>query len=261
MPVDLLEDLTWIEAKARFDAGVPVLVPIGAAAKEHGPHLPLRTDATTAMGLARRVGERLPVLIAPLVPFGHYPAFARYAGSQSLSAATFVAVLRELCEGFAAQGVRRIALINTGVSTEAPINIALGEIRRATGLRVLCAHMRFLGRAADAVLDVRDGGHADERETSVMLALDPDAVRIDRLPDAAANGGREGAGLPAGFARSTMLSWSGTEGEPDEFAPTGALGDASRATATKGERIVEAMVADLVEGLRQAFPDAPGFGP
>ncbi len=260
MRAELLEDLTWTEAKIRFDTGMPVLVPIGAAAKEHGPHLPLRTDATTAMGLARRVAARLPVLVAPLVPFGHYPAFVRYPGSQSLSAATFAAVLRELCEGFAAQGVRRIALLNTGVSTEAPIAIALGEIRRSTGLRVVCAHMRFLGRDADAVVENRHGGHADERETSTMLALDPGSVRMDRLPAAAANGTREGAGLPVGFARSTVLSWSGTEGEPDEFAPTGALGDALRATAAKGDRIVEAMVADLVEGLRRAFLDAPGFG-
>jgi len=49
-----LEDLTWPEAKARFEAGAPVVVPIGAAAKAHGPHLPLKTDALTARALAQR---------------------------------------------------------------------------------------------------------------------------------------------------------------------------------------------------------------
>ena len=51
-----LEDLTWLEAKARFEAGVPVVIPIGAASKAHGPHLPLKTDALTA----REVHDLLP---------------------------------------------------------------------------------------------------------------------------------------------------------------------------------------------------------
>ena len=57
-----LEDLTWIEAKARFEAGATVLIPIGAASKAHGPHLPLKTDALTARALAQGVIERLDVI-------------------------------------------------------------------------------------------------------------------------------------------------------------------------------------------------------
>ncbi|HJQ56240.1 MAG TPA: creatininase family protein [Vineibacter sp.] len=259
MPSAVLEDLTWIEARAAIDSGMPVVIPIGAAAKEHGPHLPLRTDATVAQALARRVAEHVPVMIAPLVPFGYYPAFVRYAGSQSLSAATFGAVIRELCDGFAAQGARRIALINTGYSTEAPINIAVGELHRAGAARVVAAHLRFLGRAADGVLDDAQGGHADERETSVMLAVDGRAVRLERLPDRVANRSDARLELPTGFARPLILSWSQEVGDADEFSPTGAFGDASRATAYKGQAIIEAVVADLVAGLRRAFPDAPGF--
>jgi creatinine amidohydrolase len=255
----MLENLTWVEAKQAIDAGLPVIVPIGAAAKEHGPHLPLRTDATVASALAMRVAQHLPVLVAPVVPFGYYPAFVRYAGSQCLSAATFGAVLRELCEGFAAQGATRIALLNTGHSTEAPINAALGELHRRGIARVLAAHLRFLGRAADSWLDDPQGGHADERETSVMLALDARSVRLDRLPDRAANQDHGREHLPAGFARAVTLSWSQDGGAADEYSPTGAFGDASRATAYKGEKILEAIVADLLDGLRRAFPDAPGF--
>src|SRR6185436_15747601 len=61
-----LEELTWHEAKARFDADAVVVIPIGAAAKAHGAHLPLKTDALTARALAQKLIERLPVVAAPV---------------------------------------------------------------------------------------------------------------------------------------------------------------------------------------------------
>src|SRR5882757_11458644 len=118
-----LEDLTWPEAKARFEAGMPVVIPIGAASKAHGPHLPLKTDALTARALAQRLIERLPAAVAaPVVGFGFYPAFTAFAGSQHLSAETFKALLGELLGNLRGHGVRRIAILNTGVSTEQPID-------------------------------------------------------------------------------------------------------------------------------------------
>jgi creatinine amidohydrolase len=215
-----LEDLTWPEAKARFEAGMPVVIPVGAASKAHGPHLPLKTDALTARALAQKLIERLPMIAAPVVGFGFYPAFTAFAGSQHLSAATFKALLAELLGNLRGHGVARIVLLNTGVSTEKPIDeVAAG----ATDLLVL--HMRGLGAAADRLLDVAEGGHADERETSVMLALDPRSVRMERLK-------LEGA-----------------------FEQTGATGDPTRATAFKGERILAARVDDMVAAITNRWSD------
>jgi creatinine amidohydrolase len=216
-----LEDLTWPEAKARFDGGALVVIPVGAASKAHGPHLPLKTDALTARALAQRLIERLPAAVAaPVVGFGFYPAFTAFAGSQHLSAATFKALLGELLGNLRGHGVRRIAILNTGVSTEKPIDeVAAG----ADDLLVL--HMRGLGGAADKLLDVADGGHADERETSVMLALEPRSVRMDRLA------------LAGPFER------------------TAATGDPTRATAFKGERILAARTDDIVAAIGKRWPD------
>ena len=217
-----LEDLTWPEAKARFEAGAPVVVPIGAAAKAHGPHLPLKTDALTARALAQKLIERLPVIAAPVVGFGFYPAFTSFAGSQHLSAATFKALLGELLANLRGHGVKRLVILNTGVSTEKPVD----EVAAGAGDLVVL-HMRGLGAAADRLLDVPEGGHADERETSVMLALEPRSVRLDKL-------------VPDG-----------------PFERTGATGDPSRATAFKGERILAARVDDMVAALRERWPDLP----
>src|SRR5262245_38464804 len=147
-----LEELTWPEAKARFDAGAVVVVPVGAAAKAHGPHLPLKTDALTARALAQKLLERLPLVAAPVVGFGYYPAFTSFAGSQHLSAGTFKALLGELIGNFTAHGVRGIALLNTGVSTEKPVD----EVAAESG--ALALHMRLTGGKAEALIENKDGG-------------------------------------------------------------------------------------------------------
>jgi creatinine amidohydrolase len=214
-----LEELTWPEAKARFDGDAVVVIPIGAASKAHGAHLPLKTDALTARALGQKLVERLPVVAAPVVGFGYYPAFTAFAGSQHLTADTFKAVLRELIQGFFAHGVRRIALINTGVSTEKPID----EVAAETG--ALALHMRLMGQAADALIEHRDGGHADERETSVVLALDPRSARMAELRPAA------------------------------DFKLSAATGDPTRASAFKGERLIAARIDDMVQALRERWPD------
>ena len=93
-----LEELSWIGAKARFDADAVVVIPIGAASKAHGAHLPLKTDALAARVTRweQRLIERLPVVAAPVVGFGFYPAFTSFAGSPHLTAETFKALVREL---------------------------------------------------------------------------------------------------------------------------------------------------------------------
>jgi len=214
-----LEELTWTEARARFDADPVVVIPIGAASKAHGAHLPLKTDALTARALGQRLIERLPVVAAPVVGFGYYPAFTSFAGSQHLTADTFKAVMRELIASLVAHGVRRIALINTGVSTEKPLD----EVAAETG--ALALHMRLTGRAADPLIEHKDGGHADERETSVVLALDPRSVRMDQLAPAA------------------------------DFKESAATGDPTRASAFKGERLLAARIEDMVAALQRKWPD------
>ena len=113
-----LGDLTWPEAKARFDAGAVDVVPIGAGSKEHGHHLPLKTDYLLARELSERVMASLPVVVAPVVTLGYFPAFVRYPGSQHLRSETFIALLTDVFSKLARDGVQNMAVINTGVSTE-----------------------------------------------------------------------------------------------------------------------------------------------
>lgn len=246
-----LETLTWPEAKERIDAGTPVIVPIGAISKEHGAHLPLNTDYLYARALAERVGAALPVLIAPVICFGYYPAFVRYPGSLHLTAETFKALL---CETFAKlhqDGVRRIAVINTGVSTEPVLRIAVRDFYAATGIRVRSADLRLLGRTSRRLMAQKLGGHGDESETSVMLAIAPEAVRLQRaVPDY----GHALDQPESCFYVPTVFNGNPASG-PD-FSQTGVRGDPTLATAEKGHAILDDMAAELIAGLRAEFPDA-----
>ena len=246
-----LEDLTWPEVKARIDARAVVVVPIGAIAKEHGHHLPLKTDYLVARELARRVAQALPVLVAPVVSFGYYPAFVRYPGSQHLRADTFQALLAEILSKLIADGATRLAVINTGVSTEAPLRVVVRDLYAATGVRVHTADIRGLGRKTRALAKQKLGGHGDESETSTILAIAPELVRMDR---AVVDYGHALDEKPSVFY--TPVVFDGDPASGPDYSVSGVRGDPTLATREKGEAILADMASELVDGLRVVFPDA-----
>ena len=244
-----LENMTWVEAKARLDAGALVVIPIGAAAKQHGRHLPLNTDYIVARALAQKLAEALPVVVAPVVGFGYYPAFTEYAGSQHLRAETFQGLLFDLMDGLIGQGATAMALINTGVSTEPVVRLAVRAIYERHGLKPAVADLRALGRATDGLFAQKSGGHADERETSLMLAIAPGTVRMDKaVPDDT----QPGAAAATVFYQPGSLTPGPAGG--GGHSPTGALGDPSLATAEKGRALLTAITGELVDGLGALFP-------
>lgn len=219
-----LDRLTWQEAAERLTAGWPVVVPVGAASKAHGPHLPLGTDRISVEAIAARLAEREPVLIAPCIGFGFYPAFVDHPGSQHLSEATFQALTVELLDGFIRHGAKRILLLNNGVSTETPLRRAAADIQRRHGVAVGIADLPRMGSGLGGLWHAKLGGHADERETSLMMAVSPELVRSDRLPAGA-----------------------------DEDA--GTTGDTRAATVEKGEMLLAALVDEVRAAMRSLWPE------
>lgn len=246
-----LSDLTWPEANERFDAGAVVVVPIGAASKEHGHHLPLATDWILAKGIVDRVLAELPVVAAPILGHGYYPAFRHYPGSQHLNPETFGAVLDEVLEGFVAQGVRRLVVFNTGVSTTPVITVRLREFYERHRVRVMCANIVALGNDTNALMSQKFGGHGDEHETSILLALAPDKVQMDK---AAVDYGHLETLPKSQFYVPTLFDSEEESGW--DYSRYGVRGDPSLATAEKGETMLAAIVRDVVDGIRAHFPKA-----
>jgi creatinine amidohydrolase len=246
-PGTYLERMTWPDAAAVFRRDPLIVLPVGAAAKEHGPHLPLGTDRILADYLAARIAERIPAVIAPAVTYGYYPHFTKFPGSTHLEAATFGAAVREIVLSLHRHGPRRFLILNTGFSTFPVLEVVARDLRQEVGLLVGVTRIEELGgRALEGLLEQPAGSHADEYETSLLLAIAPDAVRTERAVREIADRPRlPGLFVPGGPA-------------PPDRGGRGVYGDATLATREKGERILAVLVPAVLaaaEHLRTAALD------
>jgi creatinine amidohydrolase len=227
--------MSWDEVGRRIESGAAAILPIGAGAKEHGFHLPMNTDRIQAEWLAAKIAERVDALIWPAVSYGYYPAFVEYPGSASLSASTFEAVVGEIAAAILNFGCRALFVLDTGISTRAPVNRALARLK-SDKVRHLQIHEGPRYREAAAKLaDQSHGSHADELETSVMLALAPELVWMQRA-EASPSPLRETAGPLTPFDSSST-----------NYSRSGSYGDPTLATRAKGEVLLAAMAEDLGE--------------
>ena len=234
-----LRDLTWLEAEKVLGPETIVVLPIGAAAKEHGPHLRLDNDERLADGYARLLGEVEDVVIAPTLTYHFYPAFSEYPGSTTLRLETARDMTVDVVRSLAKHGPRRFYALNTGVSTVRALEPAAAELAKDGIVLRYTDVLAALGPIARDVAEQEGGSHADEIETSIMLVLAPD--RVD-LKKAVKDYSTKGTG---GLTRDP--NGSGT------YSPTGSWGDPTLATREKGRRVVEAFVRALVleiEALR-----------
>jgi creatinine amidohydrolase len=241
-----LQDLTWIDAESALHADTVVVIPLGASAKEHGPHLRLDNDWTLAQYLADRIVAASQVVLAPTVGYHYYPAFVAYPGSITLRLETARDLVVDICTSLAAFGPRRFYVLNTGVSTLRPLSAASdwllerGLLLHYTELRSVAAE------AVRACAEQAGGTHADEIETSVMLYIAPDRVDMNK----AVCDYHPGTGPLTREPRA-----EGT------YSASGIFGDATLARWDKGRAVAEAMVAGIlsdIERLRnESVPPAP----
>ncbi|MGH7804454.1 MAG: creatininase family protein, partial [Candidatus Binatia bacterium] len=236
-----LERLAWPEVESAIAAGKTTLVvPLGAT-EQHGPHLPLDTDARIARELAARFCRHVPEAIAaPVVALGCSREHSAFPGTLSLETETLERLLRDLLAPLRGHGFRRAFVFSAHGgnvqalremaprlrSAVAPLEVTvfadLGELMP----RLQAASARF-GVSAEA-----SGHHAGEFETSILLALEPDAVREARLA--------------AGFTEPTDDPQSLFYPSLREHAPNGVVGDPRGADAARGETYLEAWVDELV---------------
>jgi creatinine amidohydrolase len=239
-----IETLPWTEAVGLLDTSTVVMIPLGAQAKEHGPHLPLNNDWLLAEYFAKAVAAATPVVVYPTVNYSFYPAFVEYPGSTTLRQETARDMIVDIVRSIARHGPRRFYILNTGVSTLRSLAPAKDSMA-ASGILMVYTDILNIGKEAEARVRQQAGGtHADELETSMMLHMHPDVVKMERAVDDYHPGT---GGLTQDSVRAVR--------EGKTWSRSGTFGNATLATAEKGRVIVTAQVQGMIreiEALRRA---------
>ncbi len=253
-------DLTSAELKRAVDEDPVALLPV-AAIEQHGPHLPLSTDADIGRGVVdeamARVGGGTRVLRLPMQCFGTSEEHGAFAGTISLRAERVVDLLVDVGRSVAGAGVRRLVVANSHGGNRAAIDLAALRLRTECRLLVVKAHWFRFPRPPDGEVSYPDGEwihglHGGAVETAMMLHLRPDLVRRDATASFPSLGkeldGRLDHVGPEGVA---PFAWAA-----QDLHPEGVVGDASLADAEAGRILVRHYGALLAAVLQdaQAFP-------
>jgi creatinine amidohydrolase len=195
----------------------------------------MNSDRIQAEWLAKRIADRFNCLIWPTVSYGHYPAFVDYAGSVSLSAPVFESLIQEITTAILSYGCRALFVLDTGISTMAPVDRALARLGHPHALHLKIHDGPRYRRAAGELAGQGHGSHADELETSLMLALAPHLVapaRAEASPPLTHE-------IRGPLTRSDPASLN--------YSRSGSFGDPTLATPAKGEILLQAMLRDMIE--------------
>jgi mycofactocin precursor peptide peptidase len=222
-----LSDLTWTEVVERAPSSL-LTVPLGAT-EQHGPHLPLSTDADVAVAIADRLAAvRDDVLVAPVLAYGASGEHSGFAGTLSIGTAALTHVLVELVRS--ADAFRGIVFVSAHGGNRDAVDAAVN---------LLTADFRFVLAWRPRIAD--GDAHAGRSETSLMLALDR-PVDINRA--------EAGATQPLGDLMPRLVT-----GGVASVSANGVLGDPAGASAAEGRALFDAFTADLVASVAAWLTD------
>jgi creatinine amidohydrolase len=238
---------TWPEVKELVGQGCVAVLPFGAF-EQHGPHMPLSTDTIMAEELARRLADAAGALLLPPVHYGETSGNNGFPGTISLGFDTVRRIALDICASLRDGGVAGLVIVNGDFGNQAPLKLAAREAREQLGYPVLMIDYPGLAEIATEVSDSAPAGHgfyhADEVETSMVLAIEPTAVKMARAH-------AEYPRFPPGYG-STPIPLR-------QISRSGVFGDPRGATAEKGARILEALTVKawaIVESFLTGLKDS-----
>jgi len=228
--------------------GVVGLVPVGAT-EQHGPHLPTGTDTIIATALCERVSERTGAPVLPAIPVAcSYGHGTELPGTISLTPELLAAVARQYAEWAATTSrLTRLLFVNAHFGNSAALGIATDHLRlyRPDLQAGVVDWWSITPEVAGEMTVDGEDVHAHRAETSVMLALAPELVHLDRLPTC--DDPDRATGLVFRYT-APALSTNGVTGSP------------SLATAALGERLVGLAVAAIADKVDRGRLEEPPLG-
>jgi creatinine amidohydrolase len=244
--------MSWQQYRQRVSTSkAPIFLPVGAL-EQHGPHLPLGTDALLASAIAVAAASAVDGIVAPALAYGYKSqpkcgGGQHFCGTTSLDAATLIGQVRDTIREFVRHGVERLVLVNGHYENQwfivEGIDLALRECGAGP---VSVMRLEYWDFCTEATLaSIFPGGfpgfaleHAAVIETSMMLHLHPELVRIELIPDEPA------AHFPPYDMYPTRTEW---------VPASGVLSSARGSTAEKGARICSEVIARVASAVRAEF--------
>jgi creatinine amidohydrolase len=221
---------------ARWIAVLPL-----AATEQHGPHLPIGTDVMIAQAYLARVRElmpeELPAIFLPLQRVGISTEHIAYPGTLTLPADLALRSWMALGESVARAGVRKLVMVTSHGGNSAAMTLVAQELRAGHGMLAVTTGWSRLS-APEQCFDpeeVRHGIHGGAVETSIMLARYPQHVRHDEIAEFRSTG----VAMDKDYHwlsphRPAPFAW-----QAEDLHPSGAIGDATQASAEKGQRLLD----------------------
>jgi len=246
----LLSKMTWPEVRERLKVTNIAMVPIGSI-EQHGPALPLDTDIhnayTVAKKAAERVAEDVKPVMTPPISFGFSDHHMDFPGTISIREDVLANFIIDVCKSLVHHGFKKIVIINGHGGNHAAIHMAVYTLKKETKAFIVYADL--FNFAADVVRQLAEppSYHADDVETSVAMALGQHVRKVKLVKEIARTP------IPK-YIKIDFSAPPPTVKIPvylKEFTKTGVIGDPTKASREKGERIVEATVERLAEFLRQ----------
>jgi creatinine amidohydrolase len=241
-----LDRLSWPEVEQEINAGRETVVVALGATEQHGLHMPLATDALIGDHLARAVAERLDAFLAPTLRIGCSEHHVGFAGTMSLGEDTYHGLIADLVRSLLRGGFGRIVLLPTHGGNFGPLATALEKLEQPERARVVALtdlgvlfEIAQLGEREYGV-PVADGGlHAGEWETSLMLAIHPELVKMERAE----------AGFTGDLQEAVASMFAGGVASISE---NGTIGDPGTSSAERGMRYWEAVVELVIAQIAAA---------
>jgi len=250
--------LTWSEiANLPNKQNIVILQPMGAI-EQHGFHLPLIVDSEICMGVLAKaltnLSFEIPAFCLPPLYYGKSNEHIHFPGTITLSTQTLIAVLTDVATSIYRAGFRKLAFVNAHGGQPQILEIVARDLHQQyPDFSIFPLFIWRVPNIAKEILSEKEwelGIHAGDAETSVMLALLPDQVNMDKAI----------AEYPQGLPESSLLSIEGAlpfAWLTSDLSKSGVLGDPTVATKEKGDRLLDS----LAKGWIQVITDIYHFVP
>ncbi|MDJ0556993.1 MAG: creatininase family protein [Microcoleaceae cyanobacterium MO_207.B10] len=246
--------LTWQDIQTMPDQeNVVIIQPVGSI-EQHGPHLPLIVDSViatyiTGQALAK-LDPKIPAYALPTQYYGKSNEHWHFPGTITLTAQTLMAVLIEMAESIYRAGFRKLVFLNAHGGQPQVIEIVARDLhQKYQDFLVFPFFAWRVPNASGELLSLKEvelGIHAGDAETSVMLSMLPDVVRMERAVTE----------YPQGLPEDSMLSMEGRlpfAWLTRELTRSGVLGDGKAGTKEKGDRILESVTDSWVQVIKDVY--------